>query len=168
MNTARVLMLCTVAALGACHKDSGAPPPPTPAPHIAVPAAVKKGPGAAELTAGMVEAASQGKSQLPIQLKFDLKQRPALGRALDIDIAVMPQIDASPANVQVSGGDGLNVAPGTGQIDWPAIEAGQVYRHSVQVTPTVDGLLLLSLTVSLKHDETTESRVFSIPLIVER
>src|SRR5580692_3416086 len=99
MNTARILMLCTVAALAACHKDSGAPPPPTPAPRVAVPVAVKKGPGAAELTAGMVEAASQGKSQLPIQLKFDLKQRPALGQALDIDIAVMPQIDASPANV---------------------------------------------------------------------
>jgi hypothetical protein len=130
--------------------------------------AVKKGPSAAELTAGMVEAAGQGKSQLPVQLKFDLRQRPTLGQALDIDIAVVPQIDASPANIQVSGGDGLTVAPRTGQIDLPAIEAGQVYRQSVQVTPTVDGLLLLSLTVSLKHDETTESRTFAIPLIVER
>jgi hypothetical protein len=170
MKTARVLMLCTVAAVSACHKDSGAPPPPTPTPtpHITVPVAAKKGPNAAELTAGMVEAASQGKSQLPIQLKFDLKQRPTLGQSLDIDIAVIPQIDASPADIQVTGGDGLTVAPGTGQIDWPAIEAGQVYRKSVKVTPTVDGLLLLSLTVSLKHDETTESRAFSIPLLVER
>jgi len=168
MKTARVLILCTMAAVSACHKDAGAPPPPAPAPRVSVPVAVKKGPSAAELTADMVEAASQGKSQLPVQLKFDLKQRPMLGQALDIDIAVMPQIDASPANIQVSGGDGLTVAPGTGQIDLPAIEAGQVYRQSVKVTPTADGLLLLSLTVSLKHDETTESRAFSIPLIVER
>jgi hypothetical protein len=168
MKTARVLMLCTVAAVSACHKDSGAPPPTTPTPHIAVPVAAKKGPNAAELTAGMVEAASQGKSQLPIQLKFDLKRRPTLGQALDIDIAVIPQIDASPADIQVTGGDGLTVAPGTGQIDWPEIEAGQVYRQTVKVTPTVDGLLLLSLTVSLKHDETTESRAFSITLLVER
>jgi hypothetical protein len=168
MKTARVLMLSTVAAVSACHKDSGPPPPTAPAPRIAVPAPVKKGPSAAELTAGMVEAAGLGKSQLPIQLKFDLKQRPTLGKALDIDIALVPQIDASPANIQVSGGDGLTVAPGTGQIDLPAIEAGQVYRQSVQVTPTADGLLLLSLTVSLKHDETTESRGFSIPLLVER
>jgi hypothetical protein len=168
MKTARALMFCTVAAVSACHKDAGAPPPPTPVPHVSAPVVVKKGPSAAELTAGMVEAAAQGKSQLPVQLKFDLKQRPILGQALDIDIAILPQIDASPANVQVSGGDGLTVAPGAGQIDWPAIEAGQVYRQSVKVTPSVDGLLLLSLTVSLKHDETTESRAFSIPLIVER
>jgi hypothetical protein len=163
-------MLCALAAASACHKDSGAPPPPTPAPkpRISVPVAAKKGPSAAEMTVGMVEAASQGKSQLPVQLKFDIKQRPTSGQALDIDIALLPQIDAGAADIQVTGGDGLTVAPGTNQIDLPAVEAGQVYRQSVKVTPTVDGVLLLSLTISLKHDEMLESRGFSIPLIVER
>jgi len=169
MKTARVLMLVTVGLLSACHQDSGPPPQPAPQPRVSsAPVIAKKGPSAADLTAGMVEAASQGKSQLPVELKFDLKQRPALGQALDIDIAVVPQIDASPANVQVTGGDGLTVAQGPNQIDFPAVEAGQVYRQSVTVTPTADGVLLLGLTVSLKHDETTESRAFSIPLIVER
>ena len=161
-------MLATLAVLSACHKDSGTAPQPVPAPHVSAPVVAKKGPSAADLTAGMVEAANQGKSQLPVELKFDLKQRPALGQALDIDIAVVPQIDASPANIQVTGGDGLTVAQGPNQIDFPAVEAGQVYRQSVKVTPTADGVLLLSLTVSLKHDEVTESRAFSIPLIVER
>jgi hypothetical protein len=161
-------MLCALAAASACHKDPGTPPPPKPTPHISVPVVAKKGPTAAELTAGMVEAASQGKSQLPVELKFDLKQRPTPGQALDIDIALIPQIDAGAADIQVTAGDGLTVAAGTNQIDWPAVEAGQVYRQSVKVTPTGDGVLLLSLTVSLKHDEMIESRAFSIPLIVER
>jgi hypothetical protein len=165
-----ILTLCTLAAvLGACHRDSETPPPPKPAPHVnAAPVVAKKGPSAAELTVGMVEAASQGKSQLPVELKFDLKQRPALGQALDIDLAVMPQIDAGAGEIQVSGGDGLTVAPSTNQVDLAAVEAGQVYRQSVKVTPTADGVLLLNLTVSLKHDEINESRAFSIPLIVER
>jgi hypothetical protein len=169
MKTARVVLLSTLTAASACHKDSGTPPQPTPAPHVnRVPVAAKRGPSAAELTAGMVEAASQGKSQLPVELKFDLKQRPTLGQALDIDIAVIPQIDASAAGIQVSGGDGLTLAPGPNQIDLPAVEAGQVYRQSLKVTPTADGVLLLSLNISFKHDEMTESRAFSIPLIVER
>jgi hypothetical protein len=169
MKSVRVLMLSILATLSACHKDSGTPPQPTPTPHVkSAPAIAKKGPSAAELTAGMIEAASQGKSQLPVQLKFDLKQRPTLGQALDIDIAVVPQIDASPAGIEVTGGEGLTLAPGTNQIDLPAVEAGQVYRQSVKVTPTADGVLLLNLTVSLKHDELNESRAFSIPLIVER
>jgi hypothetical protein len=167
----RILTLCTLAAvLGACHRDSETPPPPPkPTPHVnAAPVIAKKGPSAAELTVGMVEAASQGKSQLPVELKFDLKQRPALGQALDIDLAVMPQIDAGAGEIQVRGGDGLTVAPSTNQVDLAAVEAGQVYRQSVKVTPTADGVLLLNLTVSLKHDEINESRAFSIPLIVER
>ena len=82
--------------------------------------------------------------------------------------AVVPQIDASLGQIQVTGGDGLTVAPGPNPIDLPAMETGQVYRQGVKVTPTADGVLLLGLTVSLKHDEMTESRAFSIPLIVER
>jgi hypothetical protein len=168
MKTARVLFLCSVAVASACHRDGEAPPPPKPAPHISVPVAVKKGPTAAEQTAGMVEAAAQGKSQLPVALKFDLQQRPKLGQPLDVDLAILPQIDAGAAGISVTGGDGLAVAPGANQIDMPAVEAGQVYRHSVQVTPAADGVVLLGLTISLKHDELIESRAFSIPLIVDR
>ena len=116
----------------------------------------------------MVDAASQGKAQVPVTLKFDLRQRPLLGQALDINIAVLPQINASAADLQIAGGDGLTVGLPTHQIDLPDVEAGQVYRQSVKVTPTAEGVLLLNLTILLKHDEITESRVFSIPIIVDR
>ena len=168
MNTSRLLWLCAALSLSACHRDTGTPAPPKPVPQVRVPVVVKKGPTAAELTAGMVEAASQGKSQLPVQIKFDLAQRPTLGQALDVNLAVMPQIDASPADITVTGGVGLTVDPAANAIDLPTVEAGQVYRQSVKVTPSSDGVLLLSVLVSLKHDELTESRAFSIPLIVER
>jgi hypothetical protein len=161
-------MLCTVAAVCACHQDSGTPPPPKAKPHISVPVVAKKGPTAAELTAGMVDAASQGKAQVPVTLKFDLQQRPVLGQALDINIAVLPQIDASAADIQIAGGDGLTVGLPANQIDLPDVVAGQVYRQSINVTPTAEGVLLLNLTILLKHDEITESRVFSIPIIVDR
>jgi hypothetical protein len=167
MHTARVLVLCTVTAVSACHGDSDQAIP-TVKPHFAIPKPVPKGPTAEQLTQGMVLAASLGDSKLPVDLKFDLKQRPTVGQSLDVDIAVMPQIDASPAGIQVVGGDGLSIAPGMTQIDLPAVQAGQVYRQSVKVTPSVEGVLMLGLSVSLQHDEMTESRVFSIPLIVER
>jgi hypothetical protein len=168
MKTARVLTLCTVGVLSACHQDSGNSTQPQAAPHVQAPVTVKKGPSAEELTAGMVEAATQGKSQLPVKLKFGLKQRPMLGQPLDIDIAVMPQIDAGAADILVTGGDGLTVAPGSNQFDLAAVETGRVYRQIVKVTPALDGVLLLGLSITFKHDETTDSRAFSIPLIVDR
>ncbi|MEP6546110.1 MAG: hypothetical protein ABJD53_01490 [Gammaproteobacteria bacterium] len=169
MNTARVLLLCAALPVSACHRDSEAPAPPNPlpAPQASVPV-VKKGPTAEALTAGMVEASSQGKSRLAVQLKFELPQRPMLGQPLLVNIAVLPQIDGNSAEIQVTGGDGLTLAPGANQIDLPALEAGQVYSQSFTVTPSAEGVLVLSLTVSVKHDDVAEARVFSIPLIVER
>jgi hypothetical protein len=81
---------------------------------------------------------------------------------------VLPLIDANPAELQVTGGDGITVAPGAAHFDLAAVEAGQVYRRSFTVTPGAEGVLLLGLTVSLNHDDTTETRAFSIPLIAER
>ncbi len=160
-------MGCAVMGFSACHRDSEPAPPPVPVARVVVPV-VKKGPTAAEQTRGMVEAASQGKSQLPVQLKFELAQRPAVGQTVEINVAVLPDIDASGADIVVVGGDGLTVAPGGSQFELGAVEVGGVYRQSIKVNPAAAGVLLLNLTVSLKHDEMTESRAFSIPLIVER
>jgi hypothetical protein len=168
MNTGRVLMACAVTVLIACHRDSDSAPKAVSSPRAIVPVPVKKGPTAAELTRGMVEAASQGKSQLPVELKFDLLQRPTVGQPLDISVAVLPQIDASGADILVAAAEGLMIAPGENQFALSAVQAGEVYRQGIRVSPTMPGVLLLNLTVSLKHDEMTDSRVFSIPIIVER
>jgi hypothetical protein len=50
----------------------------------------------------------------------------------------------------------------------PQVAAGEVYRHTVHVTPSAEGVLLMSLTVSLKHDDVSDSEVFSVPIIVDR
>ncbi len=168
MNRVRVLVLIAAAALCACHGDSGAPPAGKPAPRVIAPPIVKKGPSVAEQTAGMVEAATQGKSTVEVELKFDLPEKPQVGKPLDVNVAVLPQIAAGPVAIDVADSDGLQVAAGAGHIAIASVDPGEVYRETVKVTPTADGVLLLGLTVSLKHDEITESRVFSIPLIVDR
>ena len=167
MANARFLILCAVAALVACTKDAGTDSQPKLAPNVAVPAVAKKGPSAEQLTTGMVEAPSQGKSQLPVKVKFALEQKPVLGQPLVITLAVMPQVDANLGAIEVTGGDGLTVAQEDNKFALPAVEAGQVYRQAINVTPTAEGVLLLGLTISLKREDTAESRSFSIPLIVE-
>jgi len=119
-----------------------------------------------QLTADMVEAASQGKSQAPVALKFDLLQRPTVGQPLQIVLALLPQIPADPADIDVAGSDSLQVAAGDSRIEIASVDPEQVYRHQITVTPTAEGMQLLSLKVSLKHDEMTESREFAVPLIV--
>jgi hypothetical protein len=165
----QVLLLCAVALLSACDRDSGSAPASTATARVnpKAPVAAKSGPTAAEQTAGMVDAVALGKSQLPVELKFDLSQRPKVGQMLQINLALVAQIPASSATLQVANAEGLT-APDPTQFDIPAVEADEVYRHTVNVTPTAEGVLLLGVTVSLKHDDITDQRAFSIPIIAER
>jgi hypothetical protein len=168
MTGIQVLLLCAVAGLSACGKDSD-PVPVSSAPHVKPKTQVtaKTGPTAAEQTAGMVQAAGLGKSQLPVELKFDLVGRPKVGQPLEINLALISQISANPATIQVKDSDGLTPAGAT-QFEIPAEEAGEVYRQTLSVTPKAEGILLVGVTVSLKHDDITDQRAFSIPIIAER
>ena len=116
----------------------------------------------------MVQAAAQGKSQVPVELKFDIAQRPKVGQPLDINLALIAQVAASPATIRVTGADDVSVAAGADQFDIPTEEAGEVYKETVNVTPNAEGVVLLAVTVLLKHDEIVDQRVFSIPIIAER
>jgi len=116
----------------------------------------------------MVQAAAIGKSQVPVELKFDVAERPKVGQPVEINLALIAQISASLATVQVSGADDVSVAAGGNQYEIPSAEAGEVYRHTLSVTPKAEGVVLLGVTVLLKHDELLDQRVFSIPIIAER
>jgi hypothetical protein len=168
MRSIWVLLLCVGAVLSACNRDSDSTPSAAPRPNPKMPIIAKRGPTAAQQTLGMVQAASQGKSQVPVELKFELGSRPKVGQPLEINLALISQVSATPASIQVNTADALTLAPGPNQFDIPSAEAGEVYRETVNVTPNAEGVLLVGLTVSLKHDDVTEQRAFSIPIIAER
>ena len=159
------LVLVAAVLLAACHGEPKQAPTVTAAPAAVAPV-VKRGPTPEELTAGMVEAVTIGKSTAAVAVKFDLPQRPSVGRRFDVVIAVLPQIAASSAMVQVAGSEGLQLAPNFAPIEIPSLDPTQVYRLSIPVTPTADGVHLLGLSVSLKQDDLAESRSFSVPIIV--
>jgi hypothetical protein len=165
MNKWRVLPTCALLLLAACHGDSSQAPEPTLAAHSKKPAAVKRGPTPDELTAGMVEAVTIGKSTVPITVKFELHERPVVGRPLDVIIAVLPQVTGA-ATLQVTGSAGLQLAPGAETVKIPSIESAQAYRVTISTTPTADGVQGLGINVSVTHDDTTEARSFSVPVIV--
>jgi hypothetical protein len=170
INIARILLLCAVAALSACHKDSAADQAAQAVaqPRAKAPVAPRKGPTVAELTAGMVEAAPQGKSQAPVALKFELGRHPKVGLPLEIDLALIAQVDAGPVTMKVSSADPLTLAADSNEFDFPELTAGEVYKSKLNVTPTGEGVLLIGVTISVKHDEVTDVKAFSIPIIADR
>lgn len=134
----RVIILLAIAGMAACHRHAGNAPAAPVKPQAGVQAvAPNQGSNPQQSTAGMVEAVAQGKAQAPIELKFDLLERPVQGQPFEVAIALLPQTAARSVTVAVTGSDGLKIDPG--DFEFPAIEAAQVYRHSIKVTPTTEG-----------------------------
>jgi hypothetical protein len=163
----KLFILSALAATAGCQRDSGGANGPSHAARTKAPVAVQRGPTVEELTAGMVEAATQGKSQTPVGLKFDILTRPVQGQPLEIAVALLPGESAVPATVDVTGPDSLQLPDDQKKFEFASVEPAQVYRHSIRLTPTAEGIYLLTLTVSLSHDQLADIRVFSVPLIVE-
>jgi hypothetical protein len=161
----RVIMLLAIAGSAACDRHPDSTPVPVARPKVGVRAGAPI-PNPQQLTAGMVEAVAQGKAQGTVDLKFDLLERPVRGRPVEIVIALLPQTAAESVTVAVTGSDGLKVDPDEEQFEVRAVEAARVYRHSIKVTPTTEGLYLLTFSVSLQHEQTSDSRVFSVPILV--
>jgi hypothetical protein len=163
----RTFTCCLLVLLAGCQRESGGDAKNSkPAAQHKSPVAVQRGPTSAELTAGMVEAATQGRSQAPVALKFDVQRKPVLGEPLEIALALLPGEAAEPATVEVSGPDGLQVPASQSKFEFASVEPSEVYRRSITLTPTAEGVFLLTFTVNLQHDQMADSRVFSVPVIV--
>ncbi|HTV95058.1 MAG TPA: hypothetical protein VME42_03630 [Steroidobacteraceae bacterium] len=160
------ILLGALGALAACHRQSSPSQPAKPSPRIGHRVAAPAGPSAQQQTSDMVEAVTEGKSQAPIGLKFDLRQRPTEGEPLEVVIALLPQVAGSPATIEVSASEGLTLAPEEARFQFQSVEAAQVYRHGIKVIPTAQGLVLLTFSVSLQHDQSSDTRVFSVPILV--
>ena len=102
-----------------------------------------------------------------MELKFELREAPQAGQALEVDVAILT--DAPAINrlyAQFSGGDGIDLVEGS---NLPAIEKpapGQVIRHLVSVLPQKDGIYTFNAAVTVDLADGSVTRTFTIPVIV--
>ncbi|TLZ51575.1 MAG: hypothetical protein E6K22_11355 [Gammaproteobacteria bacterium] len=158
--------LGAVAILGAC--SSGETPGAAASAARPSQAAQRKSLPSNVLSPDMVSAVSAGGTGAPaVQVKFELRQRPAVAQPVDIDLAIVP---ASGALDRVSGkvevGDGLELVAG-GEI--PPTERpveGVPILHSIKVLPKKDGIFTVSAVLGVDAAGESSSQTFSIPIIV--
>ena len=152
--------------LGACGQE-GAPAPATPAPPVPAKTVVqpKKGPSVDELTSGMVQATPLGRSAVQLDVKFDLGDKPVKGRPFELNIALIPLDAANQTTVTVSGSQGFEGLDAR-QFEFDHMDVGEVYRHTLKMTPSSEGVQLVGLSVTLSQNDVTETKEFSIPVIV--
>ena len=120
-----------------------------------------------EISRNMVSAVAANKpSALPIQVKFELRDRPHVGQPVELELAIVP-MSASVDRVsgKVEGEEGLEVVEGAqiAATDRPA--EGTPIRQSVKVLPRQDGILTARVVVTVDAAGQASSEAYAIPLI---
>ena len=158
-----VLSVAAAALLVACGSRSGDGAKPTAAKAVSSKAVNP----ADQLSRNMVSAVAANKpSILPIQVNFELEDRPQVGQPLDIELAIVP-MSASVDRVsgKVEGEEGLEVVGG-GEIaptDHPV--EGTPIRQSVKVLPKREGILTVHAVMTVDAGGQTSSEAYAVPLI---
>ena len=101
-----------------------------------------------------------------VDLKFELKARPEIGKPLTIDVALLPRVATEAMNVTYLANEGLAVQQSSMPSKYEHVQAGSVYRHQATVVPSDQGVYSLSAIVMVQTDTGDVTRTFSIPVVV--
>jgi hypothetical protein len=115
--------------------------------------------------ANMVSAVSSGKPSGDLQLKFELKGKPAVGQPVDVVFALLPGQELDRVYTTFQGTDGLDISAGAkpDQVDHPQV--GVPINYTVTVVPKRDGVFSLTALVLADSSSESVSRSFSVPVI---
>ena len=166
--TRHTAILLTVLGLSACGSDHHSQAASTAA---AARAAAKAAANPANgLSRNMVNAATEvksGSTPLPVQVKFEITQRPEVGQPVDVNLAIIPTTPNFDRMMsQVQGEEGLELV---GSPELPTSEKpgeGVPIQHTVKVLPKSDGIFDLTITVSgVDTAGQVSTQAYQIPII---
>jgi len=156
------VLLATAGVLAACGSGSSAS-------STQRHAAVRKAESAADAQSrNMVNAVAEpkGGDPVPVQVKFQLRSRPAVAQPLDVDIAIVPlsgSVDRVAGTVE--GEDGLDVVDGDKIPPADRPPEGTPLQHTVRVLPKRDGIFTLSTVLTVDSAGQSNRESYSIPII---
>jgi hypothetical protein len=124
-------------------------------------------PARAAMMRNTVAAVAANKSvEVPVQVRFQLHQRPDVGQPVDIDLVIIPSSEAlDQISGQVQADDGLELVGG---IQIPPTQHpadGVPITHSIKVLPRRDGIFTFSVVLSVDYAGQTLTQTYSMPVI---
>ena len=120
-----------------------------------------------EFSRNMVSAVAANKpSMVPVQVKFDLRDRPDVGQPVQVDLAIVP-MSASVDRVsgKVEGEDGLELIEGAEIAATERPVEGVPIRHAVKVLPRRQGIFTVRAVVTVDAGGVASTESYSLPVI---
>ncbi len=131
----------------------------------ALAAAKQRAATSADQTASMVQAPTSGKATAPMQLKYEIAERPVAGQTINLSLALLASAAAPSVTLHLADSPGIVFANAADRAIG-AVVPGTVYRQDVQLSAAADGVYFVAVTATMTRDTLSETRNFSIPIIV--
>jgi hypothetical protein len=162
-KSSSLLVATLTCALAGC----GSPEPEAGAAAAAAPAPIKSVRETDKAAAEMVTAVSAGKPGAPVDMKFDLKNRPELGKPLEVEVLVTAVSPLDKVHLTFQGTEALEVTGGGELQRSQSMPAGTGIKHTVTVVPRQEGASYVSVIALVEGaGEGSIARAFSIPVLV--
>jgi hypothetical protein len=126
---AALAALLALAGCGGKSEDAGFKPRAKAKPAASTP----KTDGSVEEDSRLATAVASGKTSAPVDLKYDLAAKPAVGQPFEIELVFQPRLPADTLEVEVSGMSGLSVAQPS-MFKFEKVQSGTPYPQKITLT----------------------------------
>lgn len=113
--------------------------------------------------ANMVKAVPVAAGAHPVELRFDLPQKPSLDEPFDMTLNVLGLADASSVELQVKTGSSLEVVAG-GTASMGALKTGESARHTLRLRGAAAGISVVDVQLVATVDGSPDATAFAIPV----
>jgi hypothetical protein len=151
-------------ALTACNSEqspdaTGPATPPTAKP------VVQAAQSPVDPTAKMARAVGTGKPGAAVDIKYDFKGKPEVGKPVEVRVAFIPNAGVESLAAKITDMDGITVA-GELNPQFNNVQSGQPYEHTFSLLANRPGVFYVTVEVTTQMGGAAAARAFSIPLSV--
>jgi len=115
--------------------------------------------------AGMSSAVTGTKGTLPVDVRFELLDRPEPHTPVNIRLVLVPTMDLVALNAIVKPSAGLQISADS-QVKFDEPKNGEIKEHKFVATPNEAGIFLANVDVTVTRDTGDTTFTFSIPVPV--
>lgn len=120
----------------------------------------------AKALAGMVDAVGPAGGEIPVELKFSIRNRPEVGADDEVDYAIIPEIPGIERLHVIFGAlDGIEVTRQGPSLAAIRPESGTPIFGSVTIRPVKTGLFTLTAAIGVQTPNQSLSLPFRMPII---
>ncbi len=113
----------------------------------------------------LANAVATGKSSAPVDLKYDILAKPAVGEPFEVELTLLPRLAVDSLDVEISAVEGLTLV-GSDPIRFENVQAGERYTAKVLAQSQVAGMYYIGVSAKMTTSTQSEVRGFSVPIVV--